>query len=89
MDQGWKHWKGGEEMRRKWMGLATAIVVAAVTQLVGVVIAVEGQRHRAAAAVRPGRGLQRTTGADLRDPSAPLVFRPFPRLHRDLLQRGK
>src|SRR5262249_54434083 len=52
---------------------------AALAQLVGLMIAVEGERERAARAVLPGGRPQRAPGAHVIDDAAPLFFRPLPR----------
>src|SRR5205823_13601378 len=53
---------------------------AAVTQLVGFVVGVEREGDRAARAVLPGRGLERSPGPHVIDDAAPVGLRPLPGL---------
>src|SRR5262249_41355306 len=54
---------------------------AAVTQLGGLVVGIEGERDRAARAVVPRFGLQCPAGPHMIDDAAPVLFRPLPGLH--------
>ena len=58
--------------------------LAAVAQLVGLVVAIEGQRNRAAGPARPALRFQRSPRAHLVDTPAPFVLRPLPRFHRSI-----
>src|SRR5262249_47275000 len=63
--------------------------LAAVAQLVGLVIGIEGERDRAACAVLPGFGPIGPAGADVADQFAPVFLRPLPRLELgNLLRHG-
>src|ERR1700730_8277639 len=53
--------------------------LAALAQLVGLVVAVEGERERAARAVLPRRRAQAPPGAHVVDEAAPMLLRPLPR----------
>src|ERR1700730_15271879 len=55
--------------------------LAAVAQLIGLMIGIERQRKRAWCAALPGLGPIGLAGADLVDQPAPVLFRPLPRLH--------
>ena len=55
---------------------------AAVAQLVGLVVAVERQRNRAAGPTWPALWFQRSPRAHLVDTPAPFVLWPLPRFHR-------
>src|SRR5262249_15138591 len=52
--------------------------LAAVAQLIRLMVAVKGQRDRAARAARPARRAQRPPGAHPRHQLAPMLFRPLP-----------
>src|SRR5262249_42249748 len=54
---------------------------AAVAQLIGLVVGVEGERHRATRPALPRRGFQRTAGPHMIDDVAPARFGPLPGLH--------
>jgi hypothetical protein len=63
--------------------------LAAVTQLVGLVVGVEGQRDGAASAVRPLRGPEGPTSADVVHDGTPLLLRPLPGLDRCRIVRHR
>src|SRR5205807_4390829 len=52
--------------------------LAAIAQLVGLMIAVEGKRQRAARATLPALRAQRAPGAHVVDDTAPMLLRPLP-----------
>src|SRR5262249_3048507 len=54
---------------------------AAIAQLVGLVVGVEGQRDGAARAARPFRGPERPAGTDMVDDGTPLLLWPLPGLN--------
>src|SRR5215470_2659345 len=58
----------------------TTVRFAAVAQLVGLVIGIEGKREGAARATLPALRTKAAAGADLVDKSAPMGFRPLPGL---------
>src|SRR5262249_58800977 len=53
---------------------------AAVTQLGGLVVGIEGEGDRALRAVLPGFGLEHPAGPHMIDEAAPVFFRPLPGL---------
>src|SRR3984885_12094624 len=55
--------------------------LAAVAQLIGLMIGIERQRKRASRAALPGLGPIGLAGAALVDPPAPMLFWPLPRFH--------
>src|SRR5262249_56137902 len=55
-----------------------AVRLATLAQFVGLVIAVEGERERAARAILPLRRTQGPPRADVVDEAAPVFFRPLP-----------
>ena len=61
-----------------WPQAHAADRLAAVAQLVGLVVGVEGQRHGAARAVLPGLGPVAPAGAHLLDQLAPVLLGPLP-----------
>src|ERR1700749_60880 len=55
--------------------------LAAVAQLIGLMLGIERQRERTSRAALPGLGPIGLAGADLVDQPAPVRFRPLPGLH--------
>src|SRR5262249_32306316 len=53
---------------------------AALAQLAGLVVGIEGDRHRAARALRPGVGPERPSGPHALDDAAPALLGPLPGL---------
>src|SRR5439155_11375622 len=60
---------------------------ARFAQLVGLVVGVERQAHRAARAAGPARGAQRPPGAHAVHDAAPALFGPLPGMHAATLLR--
>jgi hypothetical protein len=76
----------GQQFEDVWHADAIAILaprhasdgLAAVTQLIGVVVGIEGEREGGARPVLPPGRPVGPAGADLVDEAAPVIFRPLP-----------